>query len=45
MPETAAAQATVTPPPGAMRDALTGRDVAGPLTLKPGEGAILVRSK
>jgi hypothetical protein len=40
VPETAAGPATVTPPPGTF-NALTGRDVAGPLVLKPGEGAIL----
>jgi hypothetical protein len=41
VPETAAGPATITPPPG-RHDALTGRDIAGPLVLKPGEGAILV---
>jgi hypothetical protein len=43
VPEAAKADATVTPPPG-LRDALTGRDIAGPLTLKPGDGAILIKS-
>jgi hypothetical protein len=44
VPETSPGAATVTPPPGALRDFLTGRDVAVPLTLKPGEGAILVKT-
>jgi hypothetical protein len=42
VPEAVKTEVTVTPPPG-MRDALSGRNIAGPLTLKPGEGAILTK--
>ncbi len=44
LPETGQAGRNSNPSAGPLHDALTGRDVTGPLTLKPGQGAILTKA-